>query len=78
MANSLRSAMYCKMLCTSGSFQYLAAALQAFYICLAALCGKIRVFTVSLMTSAPAWISENIYIRCPKGKTFVYIPVITL
>ena len=37
-----------------------------------------RVFTVSLMTSAPAWISENIYIRCPKGKTFVYIPVITL
>ena len=69
--------MYCKMLCTSGSFQYLATALQSFYIRLAAFSGKIGVFTIGLMTSAPAWISENIYIRCPKGKTFVYIPVTT-
>lgn len=51
--------------------------LQSPYICAAKLTCQVRIFPVCLMSPAPSWISEYIYIRCPEGKSLVY-SVITL
>ena len=76
MTYSLGAAVYSKMLCTSCSLYNLAVALKTSYNSHAVLCGQVRILTEGLMASAPAGVTEDIYIRCPQSQTLVYIAVL--
>ena len=70
------TAVYSIMLSTSGSFHCFSFTLQAIYKGFSVFGGQIRIFAVSLMSSAPSRITENIDIGRPEGQPFVYISVI--
>src|SRR5699024_1099271 len=75
MADCLRTAVYCKMFGTGSCLHNRALSLKAFYEFHAQAGSQIRIFPVSLMTSSPAGIPENIHVGRPEGQSFVDISV---
>ena len=78
MADGLRTGMDCKMLGAGSGFHNFAIALEPFYKRDSQLFRKVRIFTVSFMSPSPSWITENIYVWRPEGKTFVNVTVFFL
>ena len=62
-----RSAMYGKMFGTGRHFQVIGVvSLQAFYHCDAHFGCQVRILAVSLMSSSPAWVAEDVDVGCPE------------
>ena len=76
MPYGLRTAVNGKMLCAGSGFHDLSVTLQTSYICLAVFGCKERIFAISLMTSAPSRVSENVDVGSPESKSLVNVPVI--
>ena len=75
MTHGFRTGMHCKMLCTRCSFHGLSISLESFYKCNTQAAGQIRIFSVSLMSASPSWITKNIYIGRPQGQSLVNVSV---
>ena len=75
MARALRPRMRGKMLRAGGSFQKFAVALYSVYISRGKKRSEKRILAERLLPSAPARVTENIYIRRPKGKPLINIIV---
>ena len=71
----LRAGMYCKMLGTRCRAQIFSLSLQTFDICNTQYCNQCRVFSISLMSTPPAGIPEEIDIGRPKCNSFINITV---
>ena len=76
MPNSFRTGMYREMLGTCRCLHGLPISLQSFYKSHPKATGKVRIFPVSLMSTSPPRIPEDIHIRRPECESFVDIPVI--
>ena len=63
------------MLGARGDLQVLAIALQSLDEPYAQPAGKIRIFAIGFMPSAPAGITENVDVRAPHGQTLVNVAV---
>ncbi len=74
MAERFRTAVDSIMFCTSMELVIiLVIALKAIDTGFAHYRCKVRVLSVSLLAAAPSWITENVDIRCPEGKTIVLL-----
>lgn len=78
VAESFGAAVDCKMLCAGGCTESFSLSLQALHIRFAVFGGKIRVLAVGLVSTSPSWITENVDVGCPEGKSLVNVPVAVL
>ena len=79
MTKKFRARVNSKVLCTSSNLKViLVMSLKTFNIANTHTSCKIRIFTKSLLTSSPSWITENIYIRRPECKSLINICIIVL
>ena len=75
MADGFRAGVHRKMLGARGDLEVLAIALQALDEPYAQPAGKIRIFTICLMTAAPARVTEDVDVRAPHGQALVNVAV---
>src|SRR5690606_20684430 len=76
VSQTLRSGVYCEVLCTSRGFEIVfILALQPLDEPHAETACQIRVFSVGLMPASPARITEDIHVWRPEGETLVDIRV---
>ena len=75
MADGFRAGVHREMLGARGDLEILAIALQALDEPYAQPAGKIRIFTICLMTAAPAWVTEDVDVRAPHGQALVNVAV---
>ena len=75
MADGFRAGVHREMLGARGDLQVLAIALQSLDEPYAQPAGKIRVFAIGFMPSAPAGITENVDVRAPHGQALVNVAV---
>ena len=75
MAFILRTAMNGKVLkaCMELVMSIVRIALQTVHHRTAHDCGKIRIFSIGLLSSSPPRVTENVYIRSPYGKAMIYL-----
>ena len=70
--------MNCKVLGTCSNLHILAISLHSLNKRNCKSAGKEWILTISLMASAPTWITENVYVRSPESKTLVDVSVLSL
>ena len=75
MADGFRAGVHREMLGARGDLEVLAIALQALDEPYAQPAGKIRIFTICLMTAAPARVTEDVDVRAPQGQALVNVTV---
>ena len=72
-----RARMDCEMLGAGSGAQIVRViALHTFHKAYAQARGQVRIFAIGFVPSAPAWVTEYIYIRRPDCQAFIDIPVL--
>ena len=76
MTKSFRSGVYRKMFAAGGDLKVFSVSLQTLDKANTKTACQIGILSVCFMAPPPSWVTENIDIRAPHGKTFINIPVI--